>query len=616
MFLPQEFIHRLEQGVFGRFVQLAAVGLLIAAIALVFNLRAFKNLGTEEGMDAAQLARNLAEGRGYVTYNITPLSIHLVKRRQAERIAVKEAAGLAIMPQDFMDQAKLRNNHPDLANAPLYPWLLSFYLRAVNPDYQIDGPNFERSRPDLLIAFFNQGLLVLAACLVFALARRLFDPMVAWTSMLLFVASGLFWKISAAGQSTMLLLVIFLALLWVLARFEQSTQPENAAKAKPLLSAAAIGLLVALGFLTRYSFGWLIIPVIVFLVLYGGPRRFAVVATTLFVFVLVVTPWIQRNLQVAGVPFGTASYAVFQLTDKFPADEIPRSLELDLRSFAFQDYVRKFKNNVPEILQKELPTLGGTWLTAFFFVGLMVVFRSASLNRFRGFILMVLGLFVVVQALGKTHLSVDSPGINTENLLVLLAPAMIIFGVSLFFMLLDQWNVPEFGFRVMLTGMFGVLVSLPLVFMLLSRTSAYAYPPYLPPLIQVTSSWLRESEQMMSDIPWAVAWYGDRQCVLWTRNPDEDFYQLHDYEKPVNALYLSPKALDSRFLSGLLKGPGAKWGRPFLVDVVALQEIPKAFPLKYAHPSFLPENPDPRFTDPEREKPDHLFLSDWIRWPQ
>jgi hypothetical protein len=128
---------------------------------------------------------------------------------------------------------------------------------------------------------------------------------------------------------------------------------------------------------------------------------------------------------------------------------------------------------------------------------------------------------------------------------------------------------------------------------------------------------LRESEQMMSDIPWAVAWYGDRQCLRWTRNPDEDFYRIHDYDKPVNALYLSPKALDSRFLSGLLKRPGSRWGRPFLVNVMALQEIPKEFPLKYAPPEgFLPQNVDSPRYDPEAEQPEQLFLSDRIRWLQ
>lgn len=614
MFLPQEFIHRLEQGAFSRFVQLAAVGLAIAAIAFAYNLRAFKNLSTQEGMDAAQLARNLAEGRGFVTDNISPLSIHLVKQRQAERIAAREAAGAVIVPQDFMDQARLRNNHPDLNNPPLYPWLLSLYLRVVPLEYSINPTAvFERYRPDLLIAIFNQLLLVACAGLVFALARRLFDGAVAWTSLVLFVGTSLFWQVSVSGQSTLLLMCITLALMWSLLRFEQGTSLDGWTGSRPVWMALLIGLLLALGFLTRYAFGWLLLPVLMFLALYGGSRRFAVVFTALMTFVILATPWVQRNLKVSGKPFGAAGYAVYQLTDKFPGDEIPRTLQLDVSSASFPDYARKFRNHAREMLQDDLPRLGGTWMTAFFFVGLMVVFRRPSLNRFRGLLLVMLGVLFVAQALGKTQLSLDSPVVNTENLLILLAPAMIIFGVSFFFTLLDQWNIPEFGIRVLLTGMLCGLVSLPLVFTLLARTYAVAYPPYFPPVIQLTSNWLRDGEQMMSDVPWAVAWYGRRQCIRWTLDPDEDFYSIYDYDKPINALYLSPGALDRRLLSQLLKGPGAEWGRPFLVDVIARKEIPKEFPLKYAPPRyFWPQSPENENAD--EEKPEHLFLSDRIRW--
>ena len=39
------------------------------------------------------------------------------------------------------------------------------------------------------------------------------------------------------------------------------------------------------------------------------------------------------------------------------------------------------------------------------------------------------------------------------------------------------------------------------------------YPPYFPPEIQQIAGWMKPDELMMSDVPWAVAWYGDRQCV-------------------------------------------------------------------------------------------------------
>lgn len=612
MFRAQEFIHRLEEGPFSRIIQFGFVALLIAGVAVVFNVRAFHNLNTADGMQAAQLARNLAEGRGYVTDSISPFSMYLVKERQDELIARKAAAGIAVHPEDYMDQMKLRNNHPDISQAPLYPLVLSWFMRLLPFDHEIDlSAPFGRYQPDQLIAIVNQLLLIASALMVFALGRRWFDNLVAWFSMLLFVGTDFYWQFSLSGNSTLLLLLLFLCLLWLLTRLDQGLASENWSNGKISGFGVLIGLTLGLGFLTRYAFGWLLLPVLVFLILTGRERRFRLVLLTLLMVFLTATPWVSRNLRTSGTPFGTAGFAVHQLTQPFPGDELPRSLHPDLDNIGLPDYVRKFKTNALELFREGLPTLGGTWMTAFFFVGLLVVFQSATLNRMRGFMLMVLGLFFVVQALGKTQLSIDSPTYNSENLLALLGPPVILFGVSLFFMLLDQWNVPEAGVRVMLTGMFGLLISLPLIFTLVSRSAPAAYPPYFPPVYKYTGQWLRPSEQMMSDIPAAIAWYGNRQCLLWTLDPGDDFYAIYDYQKPISALYLSPKALDAPFLSGLLKGPGSAWGRPFLVNAIARVEIPREFPLKFAPPLyFLPEDP----ANPNETLPEQLFLADRIRW--
>ena len=71
----QTFIHNMEMGAGGRVLRMAVVVIAMAAMAVAYNLAAFKNLATEEGMDAAQLARNIAEGRGYTTYFVRPLSL-------------------------------------------------------------------------------------------------------------------------------------------------------------------------------------------------------------------------------------------------------------------------------------------------------------------------------------------------------------------------------------------------------------------------------------------------------------------------------------------------------------------------------------------------------------
>ena len=168
----------------------------------------------------------------------------------------------------------------------------------------------------------------------------------------------------------------------------------------------------------------------------------------------------------------------------------------------------------------------------------------------RYFLLMCLGVFIVVQALGRTQLSDESPEVNSENLLVLLAPLVFIYGVSFFFTFLDQMKLAVPQLRYVVIAAFVALSCLPMIFALLSpKVLPVVYPPYYPPDIQQTAGWMKENELMMSDVPWAVAWYGHRQCVWLTLNAQDDFFAINDNLKPVQALYLTPKTMDGKFVS-------------------------------------------------------------------
>ena len=60
----QDLIHRFEEkgssGIRIVFVVLVTLGVLVC-----YNWRSYRNLGTQEAMDAAQVGRNLAEGNGF-----------------------------------------------------------------------------------------------------------------------------------------------------------------------------------------------------------------------------------------------------------------------------------------------------------------------------------------------------------------------------------------------------------------------------------------------------------------------------------------------------------------------------------------------------------------------
>jgi hypothetical protein len=597
----QNLIHKLEAGAGPRFFRVTALLLAVLALVLRYDVHAYRNLATPEGMDTAQLARNISEGRGYTTLFVRPLSLYLVQKHN------EAGAPVALTNANF-DFAHVKTAHPDLANPPVYPILLAGLMKILPFHYGMDlkgafwsdNGRFSRYQPDFLIAVFNQLLLVAAIVLTFFLARKLFDSGVAWLSAILMIGCELLWRFSVSGLSTMLLLVIFLGLAWCLVKIEELAREPQPRLNRLLALAVAAGALTGAGALTRYAFGWTIIPVVVFLILFSGQKKALHALAALGAFVLVLAPWVIRNFAVSDTPFGTAGFAVAEGTFLFPQFQLERAVHPDLSHMLWlAPYFHKLTANGQSLLTNDLPRFGGSWATLLFWTGLLLSFRRLAVRRLRYFLLFCLGTFVLVQALGQTQLSVETPEVNSENLLVLLAPLVFIYGVSLFLTLLEQMNLPALQLRYPIIGGFAALACLPMILVMLPpKTSPVTYPPYYPPEIQQVAGWMNENELMMSDVPWSVAWYGRRQCVWLTLNAQDDFDAVNYWIKPVQALYLTPETMDSRFVSDWEKTHDYSWGG-FVLQVVTQNQIPPRFPLRIAPAGFLPER---------------LYLTDRERW--
>jgi Dolichyl-phosphate-mannose-protein mannosyltransferase len=599
----QELIHKLEVGPWIRHLKVSLAVLALLGLFVGYNWRNYRNMGSPEAMDAAQVGRNLSEGRGFSTMFIRQVSIYLIKGRNDARIQAGDAAAKA-------DPALIKGDHPDLANPPVYPLVLAGLIKVLpmnweaettKPFWSRDG-RFARYQPDFLIALFNEFLFLIVILLTFLLARRLFDPTVAWTVGLLLLASELLWRFSVSGLSTILLLLIFVGLAWLVVLLESEVREPKWGPRAPALLVIGIGVLLGLGMLTRYSFGWLLIPVVVHLALFGGPRRAALCLLAVAVFALMITPWVYRNMKLCGLPFGTATFAIMEGTGIFPGHKLERSLAPNLEQVFFSGFIPKLSGHGRTLLQQELPRLGGTWLTPLFLTGLLLGFRNPAIRRLRYFTVMSLGMLMIVQALGRTQLSEDTPEMNTENVIVLVLPFVFIYGVALFYMLLDQMNLPFRGFRIVVIGAFGLIMALPMVYTFLPpRPTPLMYPPYHPQIIRQISSWMNKHELLMSDAPWAVAWYGQRQCIWLSQDANEDFFAVNDMLKPVRGLYLTQITMDARFISEWLKpGPGSlNWGSFLLNSMLIRKAVPETFPLREALPGMLPQQ---------------LFLTDSKRW--
>jgi hypothetical protein len=339
-FALQDLIHRSQVGGGWRFFRVLFVLILVTAAAGLYDTLLFRNFANREAMEMAQLGRNLAEGKGYTTLTVRPLSMFLLQQHRSDRSPL------------------LKTPHPDLANPPVYPCLLAAVFKLIPSKYfATPEKGFSIYLPELAVALLNQGLVLVAGLLLFFLTQRLFDSTMAWITSLVFVGSEVIWRFSVSGLSTMLLLVLVLALAWCLVVFEHWYRLGRADLHVGLLALLA-GLLVGVGGLTRYAFGWLILPVGLFLFIFFQRNRAALVLAALAGFLAVMSPWLLRNYSVSGLPFGTATLTPWECTDAFPEDRLQRSLHPDLRTDVFKGLCRKMLSGTRELVENELPKLG------------------------------------------------------------------------------------------------------------------------------------------------------------------------------------------------------------------------------------------------------------------
>src|SRR5271154_2419265 len=177
--LIQMLIHKLEVGAGSRYLRIIALALGVVALVFLYDIRAYRNLSAPEAMDAAQLARNISEGKGYTTLFIRPFSLYLVQNHNQG----KTQFALTNANPDF---ARIRTAHPDLANPPVYPLVLAGLMKVLPFQYAVNlkkafwtnNGSFWRYQPDFLIAIFNEMLLLVVVVLTFFLAKKLFDSSV------------------------------------------------------------------------------------------------------------------------------------------------------------------------------------------------------------------------------------------------------------------------------------------------------------------------------------------------------------------------------------------------------------------------------------------------------
>ena len=514
----------------GRFIDMRCVALAALAIALglIYLFVQFRGFSISAAMDQAQIAREIAKGNGYTTQYIRPLAIWQL-----------EHAGKPIPTHHF----------PEFLQVPLHPLVNAFPLKLVQADWKLTPLDIVYIG-DRMIAGVSILFFLLAVTVWYFVGATLFDKKTALIGCAALVLTDMMWQFTLSGLPQMLMLALFACTAWLTLRAMERRDLGASTLGHVFACALVFGLLTlahAAGF--WIFLGWLIFASFYF------PRKILSALVALLGFLIVVGPWLARNHHICGNPLGLAGYEII-MPPGSAETEYMRTL-VGPPMFSAAATLKRFGTALNHQAGHLFAFLGMNAMALMFFASLLHRFKLSNAASFRpAILLMWLGALLGMGLWGVTET------ISPNQLHVLFVPFFLFYGLSFLMVLWSRLEVHSPKIKSAFIGLLLLLCALPLIGTLLSRPDrAIQWPPYVPPFIAVLGIWFEENEAICSDMPWAVAWYAQRQSLLLPKTLKQ-FNRISDYRllgKSLNGLYLSPLTGNRSLFSEVYKGAYTDW---------------------------------------------------------
>jgi len=540
----QSGIASLDQGMGKAILRVLLFVMLGVGIYTSYAWSQFRGLKDPIAMEYAQLARNLATDRGYVTQCVRPIDLRRLER-----------SGGAAPPA---------SEYPDMRNAPAWPAMLATGFKLLRPSFEPPSRSgiFEPERK--VIVPLGIMLSLATGLLVLLLGSALFDYRTGVVAMSMVFLNGALLKASISGScipaTTLLVTAAFCAAVFGI-RLGKQGRPW------PLWMSCVIlcGLLCAAAFLTAYS-AIVILPVLMLCFRFGfDEKRWLVIPVCLLVFALSITPWLLRNHTVTGGILGMAPYAAIQESLLFPEDSFDRSLNPATHNVRMANAMKaKFKTNARQILEEGFGLTGAGIMAAFFIVSLFHRFEEEESERWKWHI-----LFGVVVAAALLSIR----GISAISLTCIFFPLIILFGTGFFFVMASRLSTYRVEFETTLSVLIIAFAAAPFLLGLAGQRAPIPYPPYYPPLNAYAAQSIGPDEMICTDVPQATAWYGNRTSLLLPNTVDE-FIAIKSTGLPCKALYLTSKTAAQR-TGRSTAGEEVSW------SMILDRRVPEAFPLHH-----------------------------------
>ena len=538
----QQFIHNLEQGSIGKWLRLGLFAAIFASLGISWMTYRFNGFSTPEAMDQAQIGRQIANGQGFTTLYARPLNLNLLISRTGQ------------VPTPL----------PELNQAPLGPIINSAALKLSGPQASMAESDSiympERIISAIGFMFFSGSLVIL-----FLLGRQLFDPKVAIFGIGFIVVTDLLWQFSFSGLPQMAMLFFFSAslLLLVLALNRQDQGRSTHAVLLVLTASLLLGIMtlghgIGLGIFGGF---WIFTSLIV------RPRRLVCLLTPL-VYFIPLAPWALHNWHHLRNPFGASFYETYRGWETEPL-ALTANFEPLLR-FRWADFLSNTAEQFTEMIGQLPRYFGGNFIALTFFLALIFyVYKRWQPSQVRWAIfLMWLGA-----TLGMAIFGVGD-SVSSNQLHIIFVPIMVFYGLGFLLDLWERLGIDNPMLRGFFLALLYLIIGMPLIVGLMTVPKRYNWPPYIPPLIQVFSTWIQPNEALAADIPWATAWYSERRSLLVPENIGQ--FELINSEQiigaPLVALYLTPFSGNQPAYEASVNGRYRGWAR-FVAHEITPEEL-------------------------------------------
>ncbi|MES2440264.1 MAG: glycosyltransferase family 39 protein [Verrucomicrobiota bacterium] len=515
--------------------------LLILTLGNLFVL--FRGLNSPQGMDQAQISREIARGNGFTTKMIRPVAYYQAQQAQNGAVPL--------------------TGFQDTYHSPLNPLLNAAVLKLIGAD---DADTWQMTTSELVfpldrvIATVSVLFFLMAIGVNYLLVSRIFDAKIAGVCAILMLFCEMFWNYSMSGLPQMLMLLLFSCGIYFVYRAVEAASEGRLAMTPAIIAGVFFTLLA----LTHWMTVWIALGYIIYAAITFRPR--GIVALSILVVILIPASLVMmRNQGISGSPFGTAFLTLYNGLGNGAEMAVMRTSDLQAEPLELDGLVSKILRTTLLQTTDIVPFLGGIVVAPLFFLSLLHPFKRLSIAGFRWAIL----LMWVFAALGMAFFGISKDPLDPNQMHLLFAPIMTAYGLAFISILWSRLEIVA-NTHMLRNVHFMVIIgicALPLILSLPQRVrfgmqyrdrgGIPNWPPYhANPLSnkEALKSLVSTKQVIFSDQPWATAWYADRVSI-WLPPSRESFEKLEtaaaDLQTPVAGIVISPSSHGSGTLSDI-----------------------------------------------------------------